>query len=358
MTALWPVQILLLGSAVPVAVEAYKAKPPGFYVLWAITALLVVAGLVAPMLVSKPVAAALYEMATNPGTWFVLAVGLFFVMRPFWQTKSSPPSAPVTLDQLAANGVLVQVGRLREQLDALSGLDPASMDALRRDVGELSTRIKNTEAVVGAKVASLSKKVEEYQATHKTVIDDYQRMLAMEGRLDEAKEARAKIEKTFGMIYISFQALLARERVQRFTEAIMREGEFLTSRVNAREPVKGEHWQEWRAHKTTYESAMRHWMDIARSWHPKMEEWINALHPAMLTDGRWAGIDDQFEGSNAVIEYQTFAIQFENWKRFEGNILSAIHAAAFGGPNAEKLMEAMLNGTPVIQEVTEALSDE
>ena len=91
------IQLLLLGSAVPVALEAYKAKPPGFYVLWTITTVMVLAGFFFPQLAKlSPVAGAvLVDLAANPSTWFTLLVGVFFVLRPYWTKDAVDKNPPL-----------------------------------------------------------------------------------------------------------------------------------------------------------------------------------------------------------------------------------------------------------------------
>lgn len=148
-SALWPVQILLLGSAVPVAVEAYKAKPPGFYILWAITALMVVIGLLAPVLVSPAMGAILYGIATNPSTWFVGAVAMFFVLRPYWsqhartdKAASSTYAAPAALpfDDAELRSMLADNSEILETLardaqnfrERLAALEERVTEALER----------------------------------------------------------------------------------------------------------------------------------------------------------------------------------------------------------------------------------
>lgn len=247
---------------------------------------------------------------------------------------------------------------------------------------EYVRRIQIPAEPVMAVDPSILRKIEErltpLETNYAAILRDYQNMRGLEARFtdmldglkkairsdndtarsnlaalqERANERHTETEKHLNTIFLAFQALLARESIRQYRETILREGKFLTHGVLNHEPVKGPDWQEWQKHKSTFDSALWHWMEIARRWHPKVEEWVNAMKPDDLTDGRWVGLDDIFEGSNAIITYQTFALRFERWQHFEGNVSSVIHIAAFTGPSAAETLGTMHNGGPTVEGVS------
>lgn len=241
----------------------------------------------------------------------------------------------------------------------------AVVEALTHEKADLEEAVTALREKVGVVDRKTRERLEPLETNYKAILHDYQGMRGLEARLEDRftiierrlDDGREGSAANFDMLFLALQALLARERIGRLTEVILREGEFLTSRVNSREPVKGEHWEAWQSHKATFDSAMERWMETAQGWHSKIAKWVQAVKPAQLTDGRWVGLDELFHGSNAVITYQTFAIQFENWKRHESQIRTALHIAAFGGPSAQAKLKGLPGGGPSVQTVTESLDD-
>lgn len=289
--------------------------------------------------------AILAGIAAALGAMLLFAVALVLGAYGFRLLRPIPVQTPDQANAVANGETPEPLGRqLAEQgeesakmIDLSSRMASAFEDQMNAIEGDLAARKVEADNHHG--------RIVELREMQAKIIDDYQRMLV---RSDKASEAAAKAEKTFGTIFLAIQAMRALELVTRHSEVIQREGKFLTQRVNNREPVKGDDWRDWQSHKVTFDSALGHWMDLARGWHPTVEEWVNKMNPDDLTDGRWVGLDAQFDGSNAVTSYKVFARKFERWKHFEENVRTVLHIAAYTGPSAAETLSTMYGGGPTI----------
>src|SRR4051812_24972099 len=96
--------IALIGIAAMFGVGAHKANERLPRII--LTALAVIfalwAVLVQPITDASPkIGAFVTGIFAEPSSWFILAMALFFLLRPYWQGRLLP-SPPVTLDEIAA----------------------------------------------------------------------------------------------------------------------------------------------------------------------------------------------------------------------------------------------------------------
>lgn len=289
---------------------------------------------------------------SDPTTWFILFIALFFVLRPFWSQRPSAGVGGAYDDSALRN-------KLDNALELLKGISAEKVTAeeMEQAVSALRETIKVNDDKSRKRLEPLQELEERFKKLASDNSNAFGRLAMLDERVEklteQAQQERTQLGNTLNTIFLALQAIKALEQLRRLTKTIAEEGKFLLSRVNSHLPVKGKDWEEWKERKLLFDSAMRHWMKVASDWHPKVEEWVNAVNPSILTDGRWVGLDDLFEGSNAVINYQTFAIKFERWKQFESHVQTALSIAAFGGPNAQAILKTLPGGGPTLEAVTE-----
>lgn len=138
------IQLAFFAAAVPVALEAYKAQNIARIVLWSVALGFAAAGFLWPWLgASLPVVAEnIGRLATDPVTWFVLAVAVFFVIRPMWTGR--PPNAEIGVsnEQRDIKAVTDLEGRV---LPAIAGVHKElteRLDALGRSQSALSDNVQ------------------------------------------------------------------------------------------------------------------------------------------------------------------------------------------------------------------------
>lgn len=187
----------------------------------------------------------------------------------------------------------------------------------------------------------------EIKGRQQRIIDDYQRMLAAATRFDEAEEAH---KGQFDTLFLALQAILAREQILKLTETLHEKGSALAAVLQSDEKLTPEQWQLWLSDKTTFESGLRRWLDIACGWHPQAEARIEAVDPREFIGKVWRDIDQRLPGHDAVITFKTFMLKLRNWRTFEDQVRTVIQVGAFGGPNASKILESMYN-TPTLEAV-------
>lgn len=110
--------IALITLAVMLGSEASRARPPWNYGLWTLTTLVVLVAIgLQPIAGRLPqVGEFLTSIFSAPAAWFVLVIGLFLVLRPFWADKKVQTRSVSTLE--LSNRAFNIVQRVRHQRDA------------------------------------------------------------------------------------------------------------------------------------------------------------------------------------------------------------------------------------------------
>jgi hypothetical protein len=391
--ALWPVQIMLLSSAVPVAIEAYKAKPPGLYVLWAITAAMVIGGIFGPMLVSEQVGAGLDALASNPLTWFILIVALFFVLRPFWQKAAAAYDDTVLRDEIATvttfaeaavialekttNETLKQVSgkldltielfgerlekleKIATQIDALTVRVNESADFFRAEIdksnGRFGSMFEHFETVTarlsegGAAIEKLAKQNEGGLAAALAMMEDQQKRAIEEAAelrqeaaraLADQREFQVKMEAWVGQLQRrirfglegvdqGFAAIFDRERLLQMAAEIQDIGDELSG------PTQGEALDDRDG-----------WLTKYAAWHGAVEAWaqLAAAHregvvgrvfdtPSREYKGKWKATANLFPDSDVEHDYKTFRIILRNFQVERKDVDRCLRLAAFAHPS-------------------------
>jgi hypothetical protein len=283
---------------------------------------------------------------SQPVSWFVLAVALFFVLRPFWHRGRINSAGETTLPALdhtetdrlrgELNQQAERLDRIGETLEAVTKLNASTNESLIKFIGELNDR-----------TASLSESFWKALAEHKDHMSEcysaqdearLKGLSHLNGEIEAIRGDCAGLQEKIDTLFMAFQAIRAIENEARLAGAIQFEGEYLTGRVNAKEPVKGMHWADWQTHHTTFESAMEQWAKIAQGWHLNVDKALGSVQPRDLTSKQGEEIDELFEGSSPVIIYKTFALKFERWKSFRSHLVTTLNIVAFGGPENGKLV--------------------
>ncbi len=169
------------------------------------------------------------------------------------------------------------------------------------------------------------------------------------------REFREKVLKSNAQLFLALKAIKARETERFYAAAIQEHGERLQEKVRNNQPFRGNDWADWQLDQAKMESAMYHWLQLSDGWHPSVREWINDVKPESLTSLDWGEIDELFEKSGQVITYKTQISKYDNWMRLRNHVALAIHHAAFGGPDADEILQYIPGGGPSVEKVKEKL---
>jgi hypothetical protein len=287
--------IALIAVAALFGVEAYKAKERLPRVVLTILAVVFALWslLVEQVAEASPrVGAFVTSVFAEPSSWFVLFMAVFFVIRPFWQPKAHPAS-PVTLDQLAANGVLAEVQHRLGKIEALPELDHTS--AQYDDTG-LRHDLERAEARIGAEV---------------------ERIEALTKKLD-------------ARVGLSFYALRTREALEQISADIETDAEILYARLADGETYDIEAWGKW-------ENVHYHWLGLIRAWIEHGKWYYGDLTTAVLDvpDHKYSGensvSDNQLPNAEAVRVFKKFRIIHAQWQAVKDKVRENLYYVAYHG---------------------------
>jgi hypothetical protein len=249
-------------------------------------------------------------------------------------------------------------------------------DTRSRAAEEAATALSET---VSSNYRKARERLDKLETQYAKVIDDYQRMSGLEARFTDAldglkgsiqaqnkifedrhfidernlTELRDAAAKSSSQLFLALQAIRARETERFYAGIIEEEGAGLQAKIRNNEPFQGDDWNDWEAQQLRLEGAMRHWLEVADGWHPKVGEWINDIPTESLTSPDWGDIDDLFQRHGQAIKYKTQIAKFNNWTRLRTHVSTAIYMAAFGGPHADEILDTIPGGAPTVDRVKE-----
>lgn len=308
--------IALIAVAVMLGVEAYKAKErlPRL-ILTALAVLFALSGALIQQVadLSPKLVVFISGVFAQPSTWFVLAVALFFVLRPFWQSKPDP-IPPATLDQLAANGVLADMQRLREKVDALPEPSKGADDQLRIQLDSLAERLNEHRGLL----QSLESGQKASEARLEGLLDrDIERLKTLIKSLDE-KVAR------------SLYAIRTRDALEEISAEIEADADILYSRLASGEVYDKVAWGKW-------ENVNQHWIGLIRAWVEHGKWYFGDLTTAVLEvpdhkyGGEWTVSDSQFPNAEAVRIFKKFRIIQTQWEAVKDKVQENLYYVAYHG---------------------------
>lgn len=310
------------------------------------------------------VGAFLTSIFEQPVAWFVLAVALFFVLRPFWN-KPSATRAIATGEKLATGTAELgrQAADLRASLEQhqrtiderIAGIE-ADIDSakdgeetLRAAIqGFMGAAVKLATDLNEQRVGDVKKLSDELHAAtvkQATIIEDYQRMLAVEARLEEMKADHGKkigelfahrsldtdgIMARFHRVYDALAAMFHRERLHMFGQQIEAGAAELSGPTNEKIQFDQGAWEQWESKELAWRSALDSWCELASVYVPGVREEVMTTSDEHYKQKGVATVE-QFPDAEAFFSYKAFCGVWKNWQGQKERVFRAVHQAAFNG---------------------------
>lgn len=302
-----PIQLFWFASAVPVALEAFKASDRARLVLGGVAAAFAISGFAWPSLSARwPTLQRLVgELAQNPSAWFAIAVAVFFVLRPYW-TKSSPQSDYV----------------------------PQPYDD-----------------------SSLQQQIREMAEDRKAIINDYQRMSGLEAKLLEKIEIirnqnetnetainhlTKRVAENRSYSVGSLYAIWAREESSRLEKVIRRDASDLYDRLERGEIYDSHAWSSWESVHSHWDGALRDWLNLCRFYAPaELENRVYAVNETEFL-GSWSVKDGQFPTADANRRFKRHRIIHRHWEEVVEAVNKNLHLVAFQGMSEDDVKRGTL----------------
>jgi hypothetical protein len=288
--------IALLTLAVMLASEGKRADGwwrPGLYTLAAAVALVALA--LEPITRELPaVGGGLTAVFGNPLSWFVLAISLFFVLRPFWQTR-------------AASRVLAQI-----QENPIDGKEALSerVGQLSSSMGALRDLLRQEKSAVTQRLRKIEDKISALDRTHKTVQHDSRQQ--------------------FISLYDALNAIHQRERMDELATQIESRAASLRGPTENRTELDEDEWEAWEVDQRAWRSVLEEWCSIAECYSPGIKEKILLV---LEDDLQATGVAQvgQFHSPEAFLIYKGFNIRFKNWLNWREDGRKAVTLVSIRG---------------------------
>jgi hypothetical protein len=179
------------------------------------------------------------------------------------------------------------------------------------------------------------------------IVSDYQRMLALEGRLTELEAHqsldRQQLSTQIRSLYGSLLAVYHRERMHELAADLKERAAELSKPTSEQATYSAEEWEVWEGKEAAWRDCLERWTELAECYRPGTFGEINYT-PEKFYKGNWSVRDDQFPDFPANHAYKTFRIRLKNWEERLGPVEAAVHTVAFGGGVAEQQPSSTLGG--------------
>jgi len=196
-----------------------------------------------------------------------------------------------------------------------------------------------------AEFAHLRVRVAALEDRIKSIIEDYQRMLALDGRFEEARtyiyneiavlHAHRSLDADrfslhFAAIRTSLRAVFDRERLGRRAHELQLGATELAAPTHAKVKLDQDQWQEWEAKEAAWQAALREWCSWASAYVPTISEQVLVASDEHYRR-KGEAKEDQFPDAEAYFAYKTFCALWKHFKDCQEEVFGAVHGVAFEG---------------------------
>lgn len=296
------IQLFFWATGVPVALEAYKARGRARIALWAVAGVFGIAGFVWPFVNEKwaSIGTWLGELVANPSTWFILAVTVFFVLRPLWTKPATIPRLDNEADGSVDFDAMIDA-RLDEFLATKLRAEFATHVALHAH----DERFEQVDERLERQLVQI--------ATHAAQIFGLQQ----------------DIEKRFTSLDYAISAIGHRDviliqsaKLEAFAEQLNYPKEGTLADDDA--------WSDWELALSKWETSMQHWLVHASPYLKEVGPMVENV-PDDWYERDWQIGPDDFPSLAALRRYQRWEGKRINWENARGRVLQLVTAVAFHG---------------------------
>ena len=323
-------QPLMLGESIALiigasyfGVEAYKVWGERPIARWILSGLCLAFLLAGAFL--YPISTAVPEIGTfvsgvfdDPSSWFLLLMGLFFVLRPFWQPKPQNRK-PIADQPLASDG--------RTLIDRFNKID-ANVRGLTDSVEDFDRRVAGTSKFVSEHAQQLDAKLSKIRAG----------ITATERKISQVSNHLDRVDNYFRQqviwLYYAIAAIGHRERLYRLGAQIEEQAQTLCTPTDEAATFDADQWEAWKRKEEAWRDTLEQWCGLAQFYKGDLREIVFST-PAAYYKSSWSIKDEQFPNSTAVYEYKTFRILLKNWRDVEGEVHAVVYGIAFDGTAAQ-----------------------
>lgn len=333
MGALTPVaafQAICIAGAVGLFAEARKEdKKWAKYALWAAMAVSFLMGVFATIIVDAwpSIRPTMETLGGSPVVWFVTLIAVYFMCRPLWKSPQPLIGAPQVYDD----------NKLREEVAELSKTVRAVIDDYQR--------MSALEARVGDQIDGLKLALQAEAETRQSADQVIERK-ANEGvllapkvesiRVDTAL-ANRDIEKLTNIqndhrarAQASFAAINLREKLAGLQATIEMDASDLYDALSRGEEYDQARWQRWESVHGHWFSTLNEWLDIATWYAIAVKERTLTVDDEKYSAG-WTISDSQFPDAEAVRRFKKFRIIQQQWEAVVPSVKAGLEQVAFVG---------------------------
>ena len=209
--------------------------------------------------------------------------------------------------------------------------------ALRAEIESLSADADAAMVALGEKlmgeIASLTRKVDGIAASHKAIIDDYQRMDAGQLNLGEQID---KLEEASDKVPAALHAIYMREILNKLADQIESDAANLYDPLHEGQNYDEARWLAWEKGYVRWESALKVWAHDGQWFAPDVEARTFTVDDALYSK-KWTVKDSQFPDteamsrSEAVRRFKKFRILFTQWREVREEVDQGVIQVAFIG---------------------------
>jgi hypothetical protein len=256
--------------------------------------------------------------------WFILPqYVLLFAVLQYVRRQRLEPVAPVAVADPRLDGILAKQKAIIDDYQRMTAVEArlnGELDGFKTAVQAADQRYRMTHEVLEGKINSfgpLIAKVEENRVSAALNAQDLEKLSAV-------VEANAK------RVRESFAALQVMDQIEVHESAMIKTADVLYSRLSAGETYTKQEWNDWGGHLTFWEANLSSWISLARWYAPDVEKRVMTVNEG-LYDLDWTVRDDQIPTAEGTRKFRKFRILLSQWEDVSKEVHTGLAQVAFVG---------------------------
>ena len=198
------------------------------------------------------------------------------------------------------------------------------------------TEIDKLRSQIEARVAPI-------EQMNRSIVDDYQRMLALKGEFEESSADIYKqldalaahqslnadaVAARFNQVYGSLAAIWHRERLHHLAQALETAAAELSVPTTHEAHLDEDQWEAWEQKEQEWRAVLSQWCELAAPYVPPIREQVLTVPEEHYKQSGVATIK-QFPTPEALFTYKAFCAVLRNWREDRQEVYGVVHAVAF-----------------------------
>jgi hypothetical protein len=254
--------------------------------------------------------------------WFMLIqYALFFAILRYVR-RQQPASSVATVDP-RLDGIVERQKAIIDDYQRMTAIEArlnGELDGVKEGIQHTEERTRMNLEVLERKINSFAPLIAKVE----------------EGRVHNVQNERdieklgSVVEKNARRVAESFAALQIRDQIRNYEDAMLRTSHTLYDRLKAGDTYSDAEWKDWTGYLIFWEMNLSAWINAAQWYAPNVEKRILTIDEKLYA-GPWTVRDDQIPTAEGTRQFRKFRLLERQWEAVREEVANGIAQVAFVG---------------------------